>query len=40
MMLRAFPDLVDGVGLRPVDEYGSRLVQAMHEIAPAGVGQG
>ncbi len=35
MMLRAFPDLVDGVALRPVDEYGSRLVAAMHEIVPA-----
>jgi uncharacterized circularly permuted ATP-grasp superfamily protein len=36
MMLRAFPDLVDGVALRPVDEYGSRLVAAMRDIAPAG----
>jgi uncharacterized circularly permuted ATP-grasp superfamily protein len=35
MMLRAFPDLVDGIGLRPVEDYGSRLVAAMHEIAPA-----
>jgi uncharacterized circularly permuted ATP-grasp superfamily protein len=35
MMLRAFPDLVDGVGLRPVEDYGSRLVAAMREIAPA-----
>jgi uncharacterized circularly permuted ATP-grasp superfamily protein len=35
MMLRAFPDLVDGVALRPVDEYGSRLVAAMRDIAPA-----
>jgi uncharacterized circularly permuted ATP-grasp superfamily protein len=36
MMLRGFPDLVDGIGLRPVDDYGSRLVAAMREIAPAG----
>src|SRR5258706_4728661 len=36
MMLRAFPDLVDGAGLRPVEDYGSRLVAAMREIAPAG----
>ena len=35
MMLRAFPDLVDAVGLRPVEDYGSRLVAAMREIAPA-----
>ena len=36
MMLRAFPDLVDGIGLRPVEDYGSRLVAAMREIAPPG----
>src|SRR5439155_10115307 len=36
MMLRAFPDLVDGAGLRPVEDYGSRLVAAMRELAPAG----
>jgi uncharacterized circularly permuted ATP-grasp superfamily protein len=35
MMLRAFPDLVDGIGLRPVEDYGSRLVGAMREIAPS-----
>src|SRR5438045_9634612 len=27
MMLRAFPDLVDGVGLRPVEDYGSAWSQ-------------
>ncbi|MBV9828181.1 MAG: circularly permuted type 2 ATP-grasp protein [Alphaproteobacteria bacterium] len=36
MMLRAFPDLVNGLGLRPVDEYGSRLAAAMRELAPQG----
>ncbi len=36
MMLRAFPDLVDGIALRPVEDYGSRLVAAMREIAPPG----
>jgi uncharacterized circularly permuted ATP-grasp superfamily protein len=36
MMLRAFPDLVDGLALRPVDEYGLRLVAAMRELAPSG----
>ena len=33
MMLRAFPDLVDGVALRPVDEYGPRLAAAMRDLA-------
>jgi uncharacterized circularly permuted ATP-grasp superfamily protein len=35
MMLRAFPDLVDGVGLRSVEDYGLRLLAALREIAPA-----
>ena len=35
MMLRWFPDLVDEIGLRSVEEYGIRLVGAMREIAPA-----
>ena len=34
MMLRSFPDLVDEIGLRSVEEYGIRLVGAMREIAP------
>jgi uncharacterized circularly permuted ATP-grasp superfamily protein len=34
MMLRAFPDLLDGIPLRRVDDYGSRLVGAMADIAP------
>ncbi len=33
-MLRSFPDVLDDIGLRSVDDYGSRLVAAMHEIAP------
>lgn len=37
LMLRAFPDLLDGIGIRPVDNYGLKLVQAMREIAPRGV---
>ena len=36
MMLRSFPDLLDGIGLRGVDDYGMQLVAAMREIAPAG----
>jgi uncharacterized circularly permuted ATP-grasp superfamily protein len=39
MMLRAFPDLLDGIPLRRVDDYGSRLVGAMRDIAPNRQGQ-
>ena len=35
MMLRAFPDLLDGVSLRPIDNYGARLIAALQEVAPA-----
>jgi uncharacterized circularly permuted ATP-grasp superfamily protein len=35
MMLRSFPDLVDEIGLRSVEDYGMHLVGAMHDIAPA-----
>ncbi len=37
LMLRNFPDLVAGIKLRPVDDYGRRLRNAMDEIAPEGV---
>src|SRR4051794_21800860 len=37
LMLRTFPDLVSGIKLRPVDDYGRRLRNAMDEIAPEGV---
>ena len=37
LMMRTFPDLVVGTSLRPVDDYGRRLRQAMDEIAPEGV---
>jgi uncharacterized circularly permuted ATP-grasp superfamily protein len=36
-MQRAFPDILAGMRLRPVDDYGRRLLSAMCEIAPAGV---
>jgi uncharacterized circularly permuted ATP-grasp superfamily protein len=36
-MLRAFPDLMHGIRLRPVDGYGLKLQEAMCEIAPQGV---
>lgn len=37
LMLRNFPDLISGIKLRPVDDYGRRLRNAMDEIAPEGV---
>ena len=37
LMLRTFPDLMAGIRLRPVDDYGRRLRTAMDEIAPEGV---
>ena len=36
-MLRGFPDLTQGIRLRPVDGYGVNLHRAMCEIAPEGV---
>ncbi|MBU6499358.1 MAG: circularly permuted type 2 ATP-grasp protein, partial [Rhodospirillales bacterium] len=37
LMSRAFPDIMAGFRLRPVDDYGRRLLAAMTEIAPEGV---
>ncbi len=37
LMQRAFPDLLTDIGIRPVDNYGFKLVQAMREIAPKGI---
>jgi len=37
LMLRSFPDLMSGIRLRPVDDYGRRLRAAMSEVAPAQV---
>ncbi len=39
LMLRAFPDLMAGTRLLPVDDYGHRLRAAMEESAPEGVDQ-
>ena len=39
LMTRAFPDLVAGIRLLPVDDYGRRLRAAMEEIAPGGEGE-
>jgi len=36
-MLRAFPDLMQGIALRPVDGYGVKLLEALCDIAPQGV---
>lgn len=37
MMQRAFPDLISNIGVRPVDNYGVKLLEAMSEIAPPGI---
>lgn len=37
MMQRVFPDLLQDIGIRPVDNYGHKLLDAMMEIAPQGV---
>ena len=37
LMARTFPDLMAGIRLRPVDDYGRRLLTAMSDIAPEGV---
>jgi uncharacterized circularly permuted ATP-grasp superfamily protein len=37
LMLRTFPDLMEGIGIRPVSEYGNRLHAALAEMAPAEV---
>ncbi len=37
IMRRAFADLIGDTALRPVEDYGLRLRQAMHEIAPSGL---
>jgi uncharacterized circularly permuted ATP-grasp superfamily protein len=39
-MMRAFPELLEGIGLRPVDEYGQRLLAALRDVAPPPSGEG
>jgi uncharacterized circularly permuted ATP-grasp superfamily protein len=39
MMRRIFPDLMDGIAVRPVGSYGMHLQQALAEIAPADKGE-
>jgi uncharacterized circularly permuted ATP-grasp superfamily protein len=37
MMLRAFPDLLDDIGLQAIDNYGAKLIAALQEVAPPDV---
>jgi uncharacterized circularly permuted ATP-grasp superfamily protein len=37
LMQRAFPDLMAGLNIRPVSDYGKRLLGKLREVAPAGV---
>lgn len=39
MMLRYFADLIQDIDVRPVGEYGSRLRDALAQVAPAGAGE-
>jgi len=37
LMQRAFPDLLQAIGIRPVSNYGQKLHEALCQIAPEGV---
>lgn len=37
LMMRAFPDLADGIPIADVDEYGRQFISKMKEVAPGGV---
>jgi uncharacterized circularly permuted ATP-grasp superfamily protein len=37
LMQRAFPDLMQGMNIRPVSDYGKRLLGKLREVAPSGV---
>jgi len=37
LMLRAFPDLMQGLKVRSVSDYGKRLVGKLREVAPSGI---
>ncbi|MEZ5727970.1 MAG: circularly permuted type 2 ATP-grasp protein [Burkholderiaceae bacterium] len=39
LMRRAFPDLMDGISVRHVSDYGSRLRDALGEVSPARDGE-
>jgi uncharacterized circularly permuted ATP-grasp superfamily protein len=36
MMLRAFPDLLEGIGVRSIDDYAPNLLAALRDVAPPG----
>jgi uncharacterized circularly permuted ATP-grasp superfamily protein len=36
MMLRAFPDLLEGIGLRSIEDCGLKLLVSLHEVCPSG----
>lgn len=38
MMQRTFPDLMDEIGIRPVSDYGQKLLEAVADLAPEQVG--
>jgi uncharacterized circularly permuted ATP-grasp superfamily protein len=37
LMMRAFPDLAEGISIADVDDYGPQLLKSLHESAPRGV---
>lgn len=37
LMMRAFPDLAEGIAIADVDEYGAQLTRTMQAVAPDGV---
>ena len=39
MMQRVFPELIQNLGIRPVDAYGQKLLQAVSEIAPQNINE-
>ncbi|MCE2510106.1 MAG: circularly permuted type 2 ATP-grasp protein [Alphaproteobacteria bacterium] len=39
LMMRAFPDLAEGVAIADVDDYGRQLAHALTTVAPPGVSQ-
>ncbi len=38
LMMRAFPDLANGVSIADIDDYGARLMRSLTTVAPKGVG--
>jgi uncharacterized circularly permuted ATP-grasp superfamily protein len=38
LMMRAFPDLAEGMNIADIDDYGRQLAAALSAVAPAGIG--